>query len=126
RIHRLGDPRGGRGLPIPQLTREGLRAPATVNPERQAAPATGVHQAVYPVPQELKSALLVALLQRNLVHEALVFTRTKHRANRLWEFLAKRGLNAARIHGNRSQPQREEALAGFKNGRYRVLVATDI
>jgi ATP-dependent RNA helicase RhlE len=55
-----------------------------------------------------------------------VFTRTKHRANRLWELLTKRGLSAARIHGNRSQPQREDALAGFKTGRYRVLVATDI
>jgi len=112
--------------PIRQLTREMLRDPATINLERQSAPATGITQAVYPVPQELKSALLVALLQRNLVHEALVFTRTKHRANRLWEFLTKRHLNAARIHGNRSQKQRTEALAGFKDGRYRVLVATDI
>jgi ATP-dependent RNA helicase RhlE len=55
-----------------------------------------------------------------------VFTRTKHRANRLWEFLHKRGVNAARIHGNRSQAQRTDALAGFKSGKYRVLVATDI
>jgi ATP-dependent RNA helicase RhlE len=61
-----------------------------------------------------------------LIDEALVFTRTKHRANRLWEFLTKRGVPAARIHGNRSQPQRTEALAGFKSGAYRVLVATDI
>jgi ATP-dependent RNA helicase RhlE len=81
---------------------------------------------VYPVPQELKSALLLALLERGLMKEALVFTRTKHRANRLWEFLTKRGEMAARIHGNRSQKQREDALEGFKNGRYRVLVATDI
>jgi ATP-dependent RNA helicase RhlE len=112
--------------PIRQLTREMLHDPATINLERQAAPATGITQAVYPVPQELKSALLVALLQRNLIHEALVFTRTKHRANRLWEFLTKRGINAARIHGNRSQKQRTEALAGFKDGAFRVLVATDI
>jgi ATP-dependent RNA helicase RhlE len=60
------------------------------------------------------------------MREALVFTRTKHRANRLWEFLGKHGLPVARIHGNRSQGQRTEALAGFKSGRYRVLVATDI
>src|SRR5439155_12156027 len=79
--------------PIRQLTREMLRDPATINLERQSAPATGITQAVYPVPQELKSSLLVALLQRNLIHEALVFTRTKHRANRLWEFLTKRHLN---------------------------------
>jgi ATP-dependent RNA helicase RhlE len=112
--------------PILTLTREMLRDPATINLQRQAAPAVGITQAVYPVAQELKSALLLMLLERNLINEALVFTRTKHRANRLWEFLTKRGIGAARIHGNRSQPQRTEALAGFKSGAYRVLVATDI
>jgi ATP-dependent RNA helicase RhlE len=60
------------------------------------------------------------------MNEALVFTRTKHRANRLCEFLVKRGIAAERIHGNRSQAQRTAALAGFKNGKFRVLVATDI
>jgi ATP-dependent RNA helicase RhlE len=112
--------------PIVTLTREMLREPATINLERKAAPAVGITQAVYPVAQELKSTLLLALLQRGLMREALVFTRTKHRANRLWEFLTKRGVNAARIHGNRSQAQRTDALDGFKTGRYRVLVATDI
>ena len=112
--------------PIIQLTREMLHQPVTINLERKSAPATGITQAVYPVQQDLKSALLLALLNRNLIKEALVFTRTKHRANRLWEFLTKRGVNAARIHGNRSQKQRTEALAGFKSGGYRVLVATDI
>jgi len=112
--------------PILELTREMLHNPVTINLERKAAPATGITQAVYPVPPNLKSQLLVALLERNLMREALVFTRTKHRANRLWEFLTKRGVNAARIHGNRSQKQREDALDGFKTGRYRVLVATDI
>ena len=58
--------------------------------------------------------------------EALVFTRTKHRANRLADYLVKQGIKAARIHGNRSQAQRTDALAGFKDGRYRVLVATDV
>ena len=112
--------------PIISLTREMLHNPATINLERKAAPAVGITQAVYPVPQELKSTLLVTLLQRDIMHEALVFTRTKHRANRVWEFLTKRGINAARIHGNRSQAQRTDALDGFKTGRYRVLVATDI
>ena len=56
----------------------------------------------------------------------LAFTRTKHRANRLADFLEKHGVSCARIHGNRSQGQRTEALAGFKKGRFRVLVATDI
>jgi ATP-dependent RNA helicase RhlE len=112
--------------PILTLTQEMLRDPATINLQRKAAPAVGITQAVYPVPQELKSALLSTLLERKLIDEALVFTRTKHRANRLWEYLTKRGIPAARIHGNRSQPQRTEALAGFKSGAYRILVATDI
>ena len=113
-------------LEIARLTREMLRDPATINLERKSAPATGITQAVYVVPQERKAELLLTLLERDIMHEALVFTRTKHRANRLWEYLDKRGIPAARIHGNRSQPQRTEALDGFKSARYRVLVATDI
>jgi ATP-dependent RNA helicase RhlE len=112
--------------PIRELTRDMLRSPATINLERRAAPAVGITQAVYPVPQELKSALFLTLLERGEMREALVFTRTKHRADRLAKFLVKSGIKAERIHGNRSQPQRTEALAGFKSGKYRVLVATDI
>jgi ATP-dependent RNA helicase RhlE len=112
--------------PIATLAREMLKDPATINLERQSTPATGITQAVYPVAQELKGALLHAILERGDMNEALVFTRTKHRANRLAEFLVKRGVNAERIHGNRSQNQRTQALEGFKNGTYRVLVATDI
>jgi ATP-dependent RNA helicase RhlE len=112
--------------PILTLTREMLHQPATINLQRQAAPAVGITQAAYPVTQELKSALFLALLERGDMKEALVFTRTKHRADRLMKFLVKNGIKAERIHGNRSQPQRTEALAGFKSGKYRVLVATDI
>ncbi|HJP57610.1 MAG TPA: DEAD/DEAH box helicase [Gemmatimonadales bacterium] len=112
--------------PIVELTREMLRQPATINLERKAAPAVGITQAVYPVPQDLKSHLLLELLRRDEVHDAIVFTRTKHRSNRLAEFLDRNGIANARIHGNRSQAQRTEALAGFKAGRVRVLVATDI
>jgi ATP-dependent RNA helicase RhlE len=112
--------------PIVALTRELLHSPLTINLERKSAPAVGITQAIYPVPQELKSALLLALLERDTMNEALVFTRTKHRANRLWEYLGKHGISVARIHGNRSQAQRTDALEGFKSGRYRVLVATDI
>src|SRR4051812_16611299 len=112
--------------PIVQLTREMLHNPVSINLERKSAPATGITQAIYPAPQDLKAHLLFALLQKGVMKEALVFTRTKHRANRLWEFLDKRGIPVARIHGNRSQAQRTDALAGFKDGRYRVLVATDI
>ena len=112
--------------PIAVLANEMLKNPEQIRLQRQSAPAVGITQAVYPVPQDLKAALFVALLERNILREALVFTRTKHRANRLAEHLVRAGINAARIHGNRSQAQRTEALAGFKNGKYRVLVATDI
>src|SRR5687767_7241543 len=112
--------------PIGQLASEMLKNPVTISLQRQAAPAVGITQAVYPVPQELKPALFMELLNRDLVREALVFTRTKHRANRLADHLVRHKVNAARIHGNRSQAQRTEALAGFKSGKYRVLVATDI
>ena len=91
----------------------------------QGAPAVGITQAVYPASQDVKRSLLVHLLKTGQIKQALVFTRTKHRCNRLTEFLVKHGINAERIHGNRSQGQRTQALAGFKSGRYPVLVATD-
>jgi ATP-dependent RNA helicase RhlE len=112
--------------PIGQLAKEMLKNPAMINVERQSAPAVGITQAVYPVAQELKTSLFLELLKRNEMQEALVFTRTKHRADRLQKQLVKAGVAAERIHGNRSQSQRTEALAGFKSGKYRVLVATDI
>jgi ATP-dependent RNA helicase RhlE len=112
--------------PILALTRDMLRNPVTINLERRAAPAVGITQAVYPVHQELKSALFLALLQRGDMREALVFTRTKHRTDRLQKFLVRNGIAAERIHGNRSQAQRTLALEGFKSGKHRVLVATDI
>jgi ATP-dependent RNA helicase RhlE len=112
--------------PIVKLSQEMLRDPAAINLERKAAPATGITQAIYPVSEDLKPALFVELLKRGDVGTAIVFCRTKHRSNRLTEVLEKAGIPAARIHGNRSQAARTEALAGFKNGKYRVLVATDI
>ena len=112
--------------PIGVLASDMLKQPATINLHRHAAPAVGITQAVYPVAQDLKATLFIQLLERGLVKEALVFTRTKHRANRLADHLVRHRVNAARIHGNRTQAQRTEALAGFKGGKYRVLVATDI
>ena len=111
---------------IGKLASEMLKDPALINQQRRSAPAIGITQAVYPVAQDLKGQLLVQLLERDILREALVFTRTKHRANRLADLLVRHQINAARIHGNRSQAQRTEALAGFKSGKYRVLVATDI
>src|SRR5204862_4084392 len=112
--------------PIAQLAREMLRDPMAIDVERPSAPATGITQAVYPVPQHLKASLLVRLLQGNDIRDALVFTRTKHRADRLARHLGQSGVGVERIHGNRSQAQRTAALAGFKSGKFRVLVATDI
>ena len=112
--------------PIVALTREMLRDPVTISLQRQAAPAVGITQAAYPVPSELKSALLVELLRRGEIKSVIAFTRTKHRANRLAEYLGKNGVAASRIHGNRSQAQRTKALEDFKAGRFPVLVATDI
>ena len=112
--------------PIAALAGEMLRNPVSIQTQRQAKPASGITQAVYPVPQEVKSALIVHLLRQKTITQALIFTRTKHRANRLADYLVEAGIRAERIHGNRSQPQRAAALAGFKSGRFPVLVATDI
>jgi ATP-dependent RNA helicase RhlE len=111
---------------IEKLTREILDRPAKVALQRKAAPAAGVTQVAFPVPASLKGSLLVELLRSGRMDEALVFTRTKHRANRLTKLLNRNGITAERIHGNRSQAQRTKALAGFKRGDFRVLVATDI
>jgi ATP-dependent RNA helicase RhlE len=112
--------------PIQALSRELLHQPASINLERKAAPAVGIRQAIYPVPEELKPALFVELMRRGDIGNVIVFTRTKHRANRLAEYLTAQGVANAKIHGNRSQAQRTDALDGFKSGRYRCLVATDI
>jgi len=112
--------------PIVQLARELLHDPAVIDVGRPAAPATGVTQSVFPVRADLKSSLLLELLRTDEIGNVLVFTRTKHRANRLAEFLSRHGVDCDRIHGNRTQSQRTAALAAFKRGRTRVLVATDI
>jgi ATP-dependent RNA helicase RhlE len=111
---------------IVALAREMLRDPARIDVERPAAPAAGISHAAYPVAAELKLPLLVELLRQPDVRNMLVFTRTKHRANRLAEGLVRRGVSADRIHGNRSQAQRTQALGAFKSGKTRVLVATDV
>ena len=112
--------------PIAALTREMLHDPVTINLERKSQPAVGITQAIYPVKQELKAHLFLELIKRGEIKDTIVFTRTKHRSNRLSEFLERNGIPNARIHGNRSQAQRTEALAGFKSGKFQVLVATDI
>ena len=112
--------------PIAQLSKELLNNPVTFNVERKSMPASGVTQTLFPVSQDSKPGLLLSLLETEEVGVAIVFTRTKHRANKVAKFLVSKGIEAERIHGDRSQGQRTEALAGFKSGKYRVLVATDI
>ena len=112
--------------PIVTLAREMLKDPVSLNITPKPLAAAGITQVAYPIPQEMKSNLLLALLKQDQSKSVLAFTRTKHRANRLADFLEKKGVRCGRIHGNRSQGQRTEALAGFKAGRFQVLVATDI
>ena len=112
--------------PIAKLSQEMLKTPVTINQQRVATPAVGITQAVYPVGESLKASLFLELIKRGEIKDVIVFTRTKHRSNRLFDFLTKNGIKCERIHGNRSQAQRTQALAGFKNGSVQVLVATDI
>jgi ATP-dependent RNA helicase RhlE len=112
---------------IVALSKEMLRDPVSVEiGAARTSPADRITHAAYPVPSELKSALLVELLRRGQIRSVIAFTRTKHRANRLADHLQRNGVDAGRIHGNRSQSQRTQALAGLKSGRVPVLVATDI
>lgn len=125
-------------LKVASLAHELLRDPAEIKAEAvpaAAAPAaaasavvapSGNRQAIYPVHEELKRALLCRFLERPEIRNALVFTRTKHRANRLAEWLKGQGVPSERVHGNRSQRQRADAVEGFRSGAYRVLVATDL
>jgi ATP-dependent RNA helicase RhlE len=112
--------------PIAALAEEMLHDPVTIQLAGRTKPAASVAQSVYSVVQERKAELLASLLEKGEMQDALVFTRTKHRADRLAKYLTGRRVQTGRIHGNRSQRQRTEALEGFRNGRYRVLVATDI
>jgi ATP-dependent RNA helicase RhlE len=103
-----------------------LKNPATVAVAPVSKTADNIAQSVYLVEKNDKRALLLALLEDPAMKRALVFTRTKHGANRVAEHLIKNRVGAAAIHGNKSQGARERALAGFKNGQTRVLIATDI
>jgi ATP-dependent RNA helicase RhlE len=111
---------------IETLTHEFLQQPATVQVGRRSNPAETVTQVAYEVPKHLKLALLVALLQQPGMESVLVFSRTKHGADRIARKLEASGIKGATLHSNRTQNQRLRALAAFKAGEVRVLVATDI
>jgi len=107
------------------LAGQTLRNPARID-IGFGAPAKTVAHALYPVDQHLKTPLVVALLQELDTNSVLIFTRTKHRANRLAEQIARAGYSVAALHSNKSQNQRQLALDSFRSGKVRILVATDI
>jgi len=111
---------------IRDLARGILHDPVEVEVSPPNATADTVEQWLYPVDKKRKTELLCALVADNDWRQVLVFTRTKHGANRLAQQLVKAGIDAAAIHGNKSQGARTRALAEFKAGEIRVLVATDI
>jgi len=111
---------------VRELAATFLRDPAYVQIARRNAPVDLVRQVVYPVDRARKRELLSWLVRSGRIDRALVFTRTKHGANRLAEQLDDDGIDAAAIHGNKSQGQRIKALDDFKEGRVEVLVATEV
>jgi ATP-dependent RNA helicase RhlE len=110
---------------VRELAHQVLKKPTTIQIDH-TAPVKTVTQALYPVSQNLKSELLIALLQTHNISSALVFTRTKHRAKRLAEQLKHAGYTSTSLQGNLTQRQRQTALDGFRNGKLQILVATDI
>jgi len=111
---------------VEALARKYLRKPLVVQVGRRSQAASTVTHAVYPVPRERKSALLASLLREETLDSVLVFTRTKHGADRVVRHLEREGIKATAMHADKTQPQRTKALADFKSGKVRVLVATDI
>ena len=103
-----------------------LRNPAEVEVARRNAAVESVEQAAYMVPKDQKRALLSHLIKEGDWSQVLIFTRTKHGANRLTKQLQQDGIEAAAIHGNKSQSARTQALADFKQSRIRALVATEV
>lgn len=110
---------------ILHLAREILKAPVTVR-VNTTGPVSSVSHLLYPVDQHLKTPLLLELLRHTDTESVLIFTRTKHRAKRLGEQLAKAGYQAASLQGNLSQGRRQAVMNGFRNGTFQILVATDV
>jgi ATP-dependent RNA helicase RhlE len=110
---------------IRRLVNEVLHDPVTVQIGR-TRPAATVSHALYPVKQHLKTPLLTELLRRTKTESVLIFTRTKHRTERVAQHLKRAGFRATSLQGNLSQPRRQAALDGFRTGAHKILVATDI
>src|SRR5256712_2175700 len=111
---------------VEALARKYLRKPVVVQVGRRSEAASTVTHAVYPVPRERKSTLLGELLRKSDMDSVLIFTRTKHGADRVVRHLEDEGIAATAMHADKSQGERTKALDDFKSGKIRVLVATDI
>jgi ATP-dependent RNA helicase RhlE len=111
---------------VAKLAAEILRQPQTIEIGRRTAPAVGITQAAYPVPEYLKTDLLRHLLRHTEMPSVLVFTRTKQWAKRLTRSIAADGFTVTELHSNRTQAQRTRAMEGFRRGEFQVLVATNI
>jgi len=111
---------------VEALARKYLRKPVVVQVGRRSEAASTVTHAVYPVPRERKSTLLIELLKQSDMDSVLIFTRTKHGADRVVRHLEDAGIAAMAMHADKSQGERTRALDDFKSGKVRVLVATDI
>ena len=111
---------------VEALARKYLRKPVVLQVGRRSAAATTVTHFVYPCPKEKKSALLALLMKEHHMESVLVFTRTKHGADKVVKHLAKEGIAADALHADKTQGQRTKALADFKKGTTKVLIATDI
>ncbi|HKS04853.1 MAG TPA: DEAD/DEAH box helicase [Gemmatimonadaceae bacterium] len=111
---------------VEALARKYLRQPIVVQVGRRSSAATTVQHFVYPVPHNRKSELLAHLLKEGKLDTVLVFTRTKHGADRVVRSLERADVRATALHADKSQSQRTKALEDFKSGKIRVLVATDI
>jgi ATP-dependent RNA helicase RhlE len=111
---------------IAKLAKEILRNPQSIQIGHRSAPAVGITQAAYPVPEHLKTPLLRHLLRHMDMPSVLVFTRTKVSARRLARVIATDGFAVAELHSNLTQPQRNRAMDGFRRGDFQVLVATNI
>jgi ATP-dependent RNA helicase RhlE len=111
---------------VEALSRKYLRKPVVVQVGRRSEAASTVTHAVYPVPRERKTALLIELLRNDQMDSVLIFTRTKHGADRVVRHLERAGIAAIGLHAGKSQSQRTRALDAFKLGQARILVATDI
>lgn len=110
---------------VEKLASESLKQPKRIA-IGLSRPAHTVSHALYPVPQHLKRGLLLALLKQTDTDSVLIFTRTKHRANRLQRQIKIAGYKVTSLHSNRTQGQRQKALSGFKSGQFQIMVATDI